>query len=91
MPITFTTYSSQYTPTTEEVTDTKENSAFSLKVTSAHKSSGGKFKFTQAKNGGGSKGAARRSGGGKKGGGGGGGKAAKPNTSQKETKEPLKN
>ena len=91
MPITFTTYSSQYTPTTEEVTDTKENSAFSLKVISAHKSSGGKFKFNQAKNGGGSKGTARRSGGGKKGGGGGGGKAAKPNTSQKETKEPLKN
>lgn len=52
-----------YVPDTETVTDTKENSAFSLKVTSAHKSSGGNFKFSQAKNGGGSKGASRRSGG----------------------------
>ena len=37
-----------YVPDTETVTDTKENSAFSLKVTSAHKSSGGNFKFSQA-------------------------------------------
>jgi len=63
-----------YVPDTETVTDTKENSAFSLKVTSANKSSGGNFKFSQAKNGGGSKGASRRSGGSSGKGRGGGGK-----------------
>jgi hypothetical protein len=85
----------KYVPDTETVTDTKENSAFALKVISAHKSSGGNFKFSQAPNGGGSKGQARRSqpskggkgGGGKKGGG--SGKAAKPDTSQKELKKAL--
>ena len=82
-----------YVPDTETVTDTKENSAFSLKVTSAHKSSGGNFKFSQAKNGGGSKGASRRSGGGsgRKGRGGGGGsgkgKAQEPDKSQKDPKK----
>ena len=84
MPIVYTTYSSRYTPTTDSITDTKENSAFSLKVTSAHKSSGGNFKFSQAKSGGGSAGQARRStpakksgGGGKKKSGGGGGGSSK--------------
>jgi len=81
-----------YVPDTETVTDTKENSAFSLKVTSAHKSSGGNFKFSQAKNGGGSKGASRRSGGsggkGRGGGGGGGkGKTQEPDKSQKDPKK----
>ena len=81
-----------YVPDTETVTDTKENSAFSLKVTSAHKSSGGNFKFSQAKNGGGSKGASRRSGGsggkGRGGGGGGGkGKTQEPDKSQKDSKK----
>ena len=82
-----------YVPDTETVTDTKENSAFSLKVTSAHKSSGGNFKFSQAKNGGGSKGSSRRSGGGGKGRGGGGGgkggkgKAQEPDKSQKDPKK----
>ena len=72
-------------------TAVKENKSFSLKVTSAHKSSGGGFKFSQAKNGGGSKGAARRGGGGKKGKGGGGGKgkASEPDKSQKDTKKPM--
>ena len=86
-----------YVPDTETVTDTKENSAFSLKVTSAHKSSGGNFKFSQAKNGGGSKGASRRSGGsggkgrggGKGGKGGGSGKAAEPDKSQKDRKKAM--
>jgi hypothetical protein len=64
-------------PATETATDTKENSAFSLKVTSAHKSSGGGFKFSQAKNGGGSAGNNRRSGGGGGKGKGGGGKGGK--------------
>ena len=86
-----------YVPDTETVTDTKENSAFGLKVTSAHKSSGGNFKFSQAKNGGGSKGASRRSGGGGgggkgRGGGGGGGKgkAQEPDKSQKDPKKSMK-
>ena len=83
-----------YVPDTETVTDTKESSAFSLKVTSAHKSSGGGFKFSQAKNGGGSAGKSRRSGSGGKGGGGkkgggGSGKSAEPDTSQKDLKKPL--
>jgi len=95
MPITFRTYSSEYTPTTETVTDAKENSAFSLKVTSAHKSSGGGFKFKNASNGGGSKGAKRRAGSGKKGGrgkkgGGGKGKSAQPDTSKKDPKKEMK-
>ena len=85
----------KYVPDTETVTDTKENSAFSLKVTSAHKSSGGNFKFSQAKNGGGSKGASRRSGGsggkGRGGGGGGGkGKTQEPDKSQKDSKKLMK-
>jgi len=97
LPITFTTYSSQYEPTTKSVTDTKENSAFSLKVTSANKSSGGGFKFSQASNGGGRKGGSsggsgggggRKGGGGKKGGGG-SGSAKKPDTSQKDLKKAL--
>ena len=84
-------YSTKYTPHTETVTDTKENTAFSLKVTSAKKSSGGGFKFRQAANGGGSKGQARRAGSPSKGGGGGGGggKGAQPDTSKKDTKKPL--
>ena len=85
-------YSTKYTPHTETVTDTKENTAFSLKVTSAKKSSGGGFKFRQAANGGGSKGQARRAGSPSKGGGGGGGgggKGAQPDTSKKDLKKPL--
>ena len=78
IPVRYVTYSSEYTPTTETVTDSKENSAFSLKVISANKSSGGGFKFKQASNGGGSKGNARRSSGGGKGRGGGGGKGRSP-------------
>ena len=53
-----------YVPDTETVTDTKQNAAFSLKVISANKSSGGGFKFNQSKNGGGSGGQKRRSSGG---------------------------
>ena len=75
----------------------KQNKAFSLKVISAHKSSGGGFKFRQAANGGGAKGQARRSASpskGSKGGSGGGGKkgggsAEKPDTSKKDLKKPL--
>jgi hypothetical protein len=66
-------------------TDDKENTAFSLRVISANKSSGGGFKFQNASNAGGG-------GGGKKGGGGGGGGGggSKPDTSKKERKKPLK-
>lgn len=70
----------------------KQNKAFSLKVTSAHKSSGGGMKFKHASNGGGSKGGSSGKGGKGRGGGGGkggGGKAAKPDTSKKDPKKPL--
>ena len=101
VPLPFVSYSSQHIPVTTTTTDTKENSAFSLKVTSAHKSSGGGFKFSQAANGGGSKGAARRApstskggGGGRKGGSGGRNKgrssSAQPDTSKKDPKKSLK-
>jgi len=63
------------TPNNETVDAKKQNKSFALKVTSANKSSGGGFKYSQARNGGGSGGAARRAssggGGGRKGGGGG--------------------
>ena len=84
-------YSASYEPITTKTTDTKENSAFSLKVTSAHKSSGGAFKFRQASNGGGSKGVARRTATPKSSGGGGGSsKSPSPDTSKKDTKNPAK-
>ena len=99
----YQTYSGvRFEPDTETVTNTKENTAFGLKVTSAHKTSGGNFKFSQAKNGGGSKGVSRRSGGGSggkgrsggngRGGnrGGGSGKAKEPDTSQKDPKKSMK-
>ena len=73
VPLTFRTYSSQYTPTTDTVTDTKENKAFALKVTSANKSSGGGFKFNQSTHGGGRSGGGGGGGKGGRGGGGGGG------------------
>lgn len=82
MSLPYTVYSTLYTPASTETEDIKENSAFSLKVTSAHKSSGGKFKFSQSKNGAGSGGSARRNGGSKKGGGGGGGKTQQPSKSK---------
>ena len=83
-------------PNTKVGFATKQHKAFALKVISANKSSGGNFKFSQAKNGGGSKGVSRRSGGsggkGRGGGGGGGGsrKAAEPDKSQKDSKKLMK-
>ena len=95
-PIQYTVYDSEYIPRTTTTTDTKENSAFSLKVTSAHKSSGGGFKFKQASNGGGSAGSARRAGsggsggrGGKGGKGGSKGSAAKPDKGKKDKKKKI--
>jgi len=73
-----------YEPNTTTVTTPKETSAFSLKVTSAHKSSGGKFKFSQAKHGSGSAGVST-----KKSGGGGGGGGSSKSTSTKDTKKPI--
>ena len=64
----------------------KQNKSFALKVTSAHKSSGGGFKYSNApgkKSYSGGKG----SGGG---GGGGGGGGSKPDTSKKDSKKPVK-
>ena len=90
------------TPDNETIDAKKQNKAFALKVTSANKSSGGGFKYSQARNGGGSGGAARRSGGGgggrkgggggKKGGGGGKGKKGSGSGSkkQKQLKEKQK-
>ena len=85
-------YSASYIPQTTTTVDTKENSAFSLKVTSAHKSSGGAFKFKQASNGGGAKGVARRTATPKSSGksGGGSSKSPSPDTSKKDTKNPAK-
>jgi len=73
-----------YEPITVPATATKQNKAFSLEVTSAHKKSGGGFKFSNASHGGGSK-APRSSGGGGKGKGGGGGKSPKAATPKKAT------
>lgn len=90
LPLLYQTYSARYTPNTSVITDTKENTAFSLKVTSAHKSSGGGFKYSQASHGGGSKHPTSKGSGGKGGGGkGGGGKAPEPDTSQKDRKKDL--
>ena len=91
LPLLYQTYSAKYTPNTSVITDTKENTAFSLKVTSAHKSSGGGFKYSQASHGGGSKKPTSKGSGGKGGGGkgGGSGKAPEPDTSQKDRKKDL--
>lgn len=91
--IPYMTMNAIYTPTTETVTDVKENKAFGLKVISAKKSSGGNFKFKKASHGGGSAGQKARSGsGGKKSGGSGSSSTpkaatqAKLNTSTIDTK-----
>lgn len=83
-PITYKIPTIQYEtiPSTSE--GVQENAAFSLKVTSAKKSSGGGFKFKQSTHGAGSGKSSRKSSGGKKGGGGSGNKADK---SQKDTKK----
>ena len=75
-------YGVNYKPDPDQVTTTKENKSFSLEVQSAHKKSGGNFKYQQASHGGGG----RSPGGnkGRKGGGGGGGGGAK----KKEVKQP---
>ena len=71
--------------------DTKENTAFALKVVSAKKSSGGGFKYKQSSHGGGASHPASKGSGGKGGGGkgGGSGKAPEPDTSQKDRKKDL--
>ena len=63
-PVTYNFPTVTYRAVPAESEDLKEDTAFALKVTSAHKSSGGGFKFNQSKNGGGSSGSSRRSGGG---------------------------
>ena len=90
-PVTYRFPSVQYKLTPSDATQVKEQTAYTLKVTSAHKTSGGGFKFKQAANGGGSKGQARRAGTPSKGGGGGGGggKGAQPDTSKKDPKKHL--
>ena len=49
-------YGVKYEPDKDQVTTSKENQAFTLEVTSAHKSSGGGFKQKNASHGGGGKG-----------------------------------
>ena len=80
-------YSQVSTPHEETITTTQDNKAASLKVTSAHKSSGGGFKHTNA-GGGGRKGSGG-GGGGKKGGGGGKGKKAEPAKKKKIKNDPY--
>ena len=72
-----------YKPVDNTMEDVKENKAFSLKITSAKKSSGGGFKYRNASAG--NKGGSGKGGGGKKGGGGGGGKAKEPNKAKGAT------
>lgn len=69
--------------------DKKQNKAFTLKVTSANKSSGGNFKYKNSSNGGGSRSSGgRRSGGGNRGGG--SGRTARRNTGQmKQSKDEI--
>ncbi len=75
-----------YEPQTISTPAIKENKAFSLEVTSAHKKSGGGFKFQQASHGGGSK-ALKSSGGGGGKGGGGKGSSPKSSTPKKATQQ----
>ena len=82
VPIVYRTYQAVYTPQLERTTSTSDNKAVSLKVTSAHKSSGGGFKYKQASHGGGSKSPSSS----RKGGGGGGGSKAKNPTTVKPQK-----
>ncbi len=72
----------QYVPKKQKAEGKKENSSFALKVTSAKKSSGGKFKFKQSKHGGGSAGGSGGSGGS----GGGGGSGGSGGGKAKDTK-----
>ena len=65
----------------------KQNKSFALKVTSAKKSSGGGFKYSNAP---GKKSPSKKGGGGGGGKGGGGGGGSKPDTSKKDAKKPLK-
>lgn len=65
---------------TNPVSSKKQTKATALKVTSAHKSSGGNFKYKNSSHGSGSKGASKSRGGG---GGGGGGSTSKPKVEKK--------
>lgn len=92
MTYTFPTVTYDTVPVTGD--DIQDNTAFSLKVISANKSSGGGFKFKNSSNGGGSAGNNRRSSGsggkgGKGGKGGGSGKTAEPDKSQKDRKKAM--
>ena len=80
-----------YNAVPEQIVDENAGGGFSLKVTSANKSSGGNFKFKNSSHGGGSAGRAARkpSGGGRKGGGGkkGGGKGKEKEKKDKQKSE----
>ena len=76
-----------FEPVEENSTEEASPNAWSLKVTSAHKSSGGGFKFNNSSHGAGSKGTGAPSKGGKSGGGGGGSSKKK---TVKEHKKPEK-
>ena len=83
---TYTTYSQEVSPQTQVSEDLKENKAFTLKVKSAHKSSGGGFKYKNSSAG--NKGGSGKKGGGGKGGKGGSGKAKEPNKAKPATSKP---
>ena len=76
---TYTTYSQEVSPQKQVSEDLKENKAFTLKVKSAHKSSGGGFKYRNASAG--NKGGSGKKG--NKGGKGGGGNKGKQGTTAK--------
>lgn len=60
IPLHQRVWSTSYQPSTESITTKKEGSGFALKVTSANKSAGGSFKFSNASRGAGAAGVARR-------------------------------
>lgn len=59
-PVTYRIPSIYYKTVPADGVETKQNTAFALKVVSAHKTSGGGFKYKQSANGAGAKGQARR-------------------------------
>lgn len=88
-PISATTVTSSvpsitYTTQPAEDTETNENTAFALKVTSAKKSSGGSFKHKNSSN------ASRGGGGGRRRGGGGGGRGREARHANKKTTDDKK-
>lgn len=64
VPLDYEVYGVDYQPVPDSITNKKQNKSFTLKVTSAHKSSGGNFKYTNSNHGGGNGGNSGKKGGG---------------------------